>query len=123
MAPATAVSVSKTAGAVEAPATISTNCMRGAGLKKCIPAIFAGYGVAAAIFVTDNEEVLVAKTASGKSSINRLNKAIFAASSSAIASMNKSALQERRPGAQERRLIAFSFSAADNLPFVTIRSR
>ena len=54
-----------TSGAVTTVRTTSTSFMTGAGLKKCMPMTRLGRVVATEISVTDSDEVLVARIASG----------------------------------------------------------
>ena len=58
---ARSATASATAGSVCSPVTTSTSLMRGTGLKKCIPTTRDGIVLAAAISVTDKEDVLVAR--------------------------------------------------------------
>jgi hypothetical protein len=54
--------------------TTSTSLSTGAGLKKCRPTRREGREVATAIWVTDNDEVLVAKSVSGGHTLSRAVK-------------------------------------------------
>ncbi len=56
---------STTSGAVTTVFTISTSFITGAGLKKCMPMTWFGRVVATEISVTDSDDVLVARIASG----------------------------------------------------------
>jgi hypothetical protein len=60
------VTAAATAGSVSTVVMTSTRGMTGAGLKKCIPTTRPGCLVGAAMAVTDSEDVLVARTASGR---------------------------------------------------------
>ena len=63
---ASSAASSTTSGSVTTVRTISTKLCTGAGLKKCTPTTRPGCEVAAAISVTDSDEVFVASTASGR---------------------------------------------------------
>ena len=62
---ASALTSSTTSSSVTTVRITSTNFSTGAGLKKCMPTTRRGLWVATEISVTDSEEVLVARTASG----------------------------------------------------------
>ena len=62
---ASALTSSMTSSLGDDRAMTSTNCSTGAGLKKCMPMTRLGWPVATAISVTDSDEVLVARIASG----------------------------------------------------------
>ena len=79
-----------TVGSVCAAATTSTSGSTGAGLKKCRPATRSGFAVAAAISVTDSDEVLVARIAVASHAASRVaNRARLTSRSSTTASMTK----------------------------------
>ncbi len=61
-----AVILSVTAGEVAYPLITSTSFISGTGFIKCMPITCEGRRVAAAIFVMEMEEVLLARMASGK---------------------------------------------------------
>ena len=65
--------------------------MMGTGLKKCMPQTFSGLRVAAAISVSDMDDVLDARiTWGGQSSSNSLKTLFFRSKFSMTASMTKS---------------------------------
>ena len=88
---ASARTVSATSESVRTVVTTSTSFITGAGLKKCIPITRSGRDVAAAICVTDNELVFVAKIVSGLHKASSRPKRSFLMSiRSGTASMTKS---------------------------------
>ena len=88
---ATSVASSSAGSPLSSPATTSTSCMRAGGLKKCMPTIRVGSGTAAAIAVTEREEVLVARTVSGpQAAASRSNRFRFRSRSSGAASITRS---------------------------------
>ena len=91
IARATSVAVASVSSDVSSPATISTRRIRGGGLKKCIPQTRSGRSIPAAIAVTDREEVLVARIASGPQTSSSLaNRLRFSSRSSGAASITSS---------------------------------
>ena len=81
-----------TSGSVTTVRTISTRFWTGAGLKKCTPMTRPGWALAVEISVTDRDEVLVARIASGETIASSSAKIFFFVSSdSTTASTTKSA--------------------------------
>ncbi len=77
---------------VSRPRITSTSSITGTGLKKCMPITRSGRPVAAPSAVIEIEEVFEARIApSGKSASARRNSSSFAAASSTIASIIRSA--------------------------------
>ena len=72
---------SMTCASVTTVRITSTSFSTGAGLKKCMPTTWAGRWVATEISVTDSEDVLVARMASG---------AVIASSSAKICCLSSS---------------------------------
>src|SRR5699024_6593661 len=71
---ATSVTSSTVSRLVETVVITSASFMTGAGLKKCSPTTLSGRPVSAAISVTDNEDVLVAKIVPGGQILSRSPK-------------------------------------------------
>ena len=97
---------------------ISTSFITGAGLKKCMPMTWLGRWVATEISVTDSEQVLVARIASGvqtRSSSAKIR--CLRSRCSGTASMTRSTLVQRRrsPTAKSTRPSSASRSAAAEL--------
>src|SRR5215471_14842702 len=79
-----------TTGSPPSHGTISTSGINIAGLKKWMPVIRAGVSHTDAIEATDNDDVLVASTASlGTARSSRRNTDCFVVRSSTIASITK----------------------------------
>jgi glutathione S-transferase len=75
-------------GAVRTPSITSTTFMSGTGLKKCRPATRSGCAHAAAIAVTESDEVLLARMQPGATTPSSARKiSRFASRSSTIASI------------------------------------
>src|SRR3954471_3975148 len=99
-------------------ATTSTSFIMVAGLKKCIPAIRCGFTTFFAISVTDNEDVLVAKTTSlWFTSDSWLNKLTFISGFSTMASITRSARQSLVSEANFMRLMMPALASAVSLFF------
>ena len=91
--PTSAFTSSSTSGSVTTVRMISTRFCTGAGLKKCTPMTRPGWALAVEISVTDSEEVLVARIASGATIASSSRKIPFLTSSdSTTASTTKSAV-------------------------------
>ena len=59
------------------PRITSTNCITGAGLKKCMPITCAGLAVALATSVMDRDEVLEARIVDGLQRLSSSAKIFF----------------------------------------------
>lgn len=112
-------------GRVAAPGTISTIFISGTGLKKCSPARRVGSFRAAAIRVTERDEVLVAKTAvAGSARSSRPKTSVLVPRSSRTASTTSSTSGPGAHGSSSgiSRSRAAARSPADIRPFWTARS-
>ena len=98
--------------------------MAGTGLKKCKPTTRSGPLAAEAMAVTGNDEVLVARMASGRAAFDNLaNKSFLSCKSSGAASMIRSARAAAVSSslAAARRSSALFRSCAVQRPFSTAR--
>ena len=115
---------SSTSGSVTTVRMISTRFWTGAGLKKCTPTTRPGCEVAVEISVTDSEEVLVARIASGPTMPSRVrNSSCFSGSCSMIASTTRpQSLTSERLVVRLIRPTRAAWSSSDSLPRFTARS-
>ncbi len=108
-----------TSSLVSSDGTSSTSFSTGTGLKKWTPRTFSGRRVAIAIFMIGIEEVLLARIASGLSTIlsSRPNTSTLSASRSMIASIVRSrSAKESRSVVNVIRPRTASCSSASSLP-------
>ena len=122
---ARSVVIATVSSLVAYPRITSTSLMRGTGLKKCMPQTFSGLLVAAAISVNDIEEVLEAKTTSGRhNSSSSLKTLFFNSKSSITASITKSTSLSRDISVVPVILPRIaSFSVDSSFPFSTLLDR
>ena len=107
---------------VSSPRITSTSPISGTGLKKCMPTTRSGRPVAAPSRVIGMEEVLEARTpASGKSASASRNTASFAAASSTIASIIRSAETSSPAGCMRARTSSGSCGAPFAASFARLR--
>ncbi len=112
-----------TAGSVRTPSITSTTFMSGTGLKKCKPATRPGCWHAAAIAVTESEEVLVARMQSAATVCSRARKSSRLASRSSTTA-STTMLQRARSARLATgcsRAMQRAASAATSLPFSAMR--
>ena len=120
---ASAATSSRTSGSVTTVRTISTRFWTGAGLKKCTPTTRPGWEVAVEISVTDSDEVLVARIASGDTIVSRLrNSSCLSGSCSMIASTTSpQSLTSERLVVKVMRPTSAPWSSSESLPRFTAR--
>src|SRR5699024_1398122 len=120
---ATSVTSSTVSRLVETVVITSASFMTGAGLKKCSPTTLSGRPVSAAISVTDNEDVLVAKIVPGGQILSRSPKtSCLMFMCSGTASTTKSASERSsREVVKVRRASIAARSSSLSFPLPTAR--
>jgi hypothetical protein len=121
---ASAMTSSTTSGSVTTVLITSTNSCTGAGLKKCMPTTRRGRWVATEISVTDNDEVLVARMASSRTTLSSAEKiSRFSSSRSITASITRSQSASASISvAKVTRSNSACWSSGASLPRFTARS-
>ncbi len=120
---ASSAASSTTSGSVTTVRMISTSFCTGAGLKKCTPITRPGWELAVEISVTESDEVLVARIASGRTTSSRARK-IFCLTGSCSTTASTTSPQSRTSATSVVNVIrptSSSCSCSDSLPRLTAR--